>query len=135
MGEHVRELEPWEVPPDEAYWQALLNEGEYGEGAEMSVEADEQVAAPAKHASIEYDLTDHPQGEETQDWDTFAAYQRDDLCIDLTVVGPEAPLVEGIVDRFREAGLAIVGPTAGAARVAARAPRCSPSPRRSGRRP
>ena len=37
--------------------------------------------------------------------------------IDLTVVGPEAPLVEGIVDRFREAGLAIVGPTAGAARL------------------
>ncbi len=32
--------------------------------------------------------------------------------IDLTVVGPEAPLVAGIVDEFRERGLAIVGPTA-----------------------
>ncbi|HWD98166.1 MAG TPA: phosphoribosylamine--glycine ligase [Bryobacteraceae bacterium] len=31
---------------------------------------------------------------------------------DLTVVGPEAPLVAGIVDRFRERGFAIVGPTA-----------------------
>ncbi len=31
---------------------------------------------------------------------------------DLTVVGPEAPLVAGIVDRFRARGLAIVGPTA-----------------------
>ena len=30
--------------------------------------------------------------------------------IDLTVVGPEAPLAAGIVDRFRAAGLAIVGP-------------------------
>ena len=30
--------------------------------------------------------------------------------IDLTVVGPEAPLAAGIVDRFRQAGLAIVGP-------------------------
>lgn len=30
--------------------------------------------------------------------------------IDLTVVGPEAPLVMGIVDRFREEGLAIIGP-------------------------
>jgi phosphoribosylamine---glycine ligase len=30
---------------------------------------------------------------------------------DLTVVGPEAPLVEGIVDRYRARGLAIVGPT------------------------
>ncbi len=32
--------------------------------------------------------------------------------IDLTVVGPEVPLVAGVVDRFRERGLAIVGPTA-----------------------
>jgi phosphoribosylamine--glycine ligase len=31
---------------------------------------------------------------------------------DLTVVGPETPLVEGVVDRFLAAGLAIVGPTA-----------------------
>jgi phosphoribosylamine-glycine ligase/CRISPR/Cas system-associated exonuclease Cas4 (RecB family) len=30
--------------------------------------------------------------------------------IDLTVVGPEAPLVEGIVDRFQEEGLKIFGP-------------------------
>jgi phosphoribosylamine--glycine ligase len=30
--------------------------------------------------------------------------------IDMTVVGPEAPLAAGIVDRFRDAGLAIVGP-------------------------
>jgi phosphoribosylamine---glycine ligase len=30
---------------------------------------------------------------------------------DLTVVGPEAPLVEGVVDRYRGRGLAIVGPT------------------------
>src|SRR5215472_11540947 len=36
---------------------------------------------------------------------------------DLTVVGPEAPLVEGIVDRFRAAGRAIFGPTAAAARL------------------
>lgn len=32
--------------------------------------------------------------------------------IDLTVVGPEAPLVAGVVDRFRARGLPIVGPTA-----------------------
>ena len=30
--------------------------------------------------------------------------------IDLTVVGPEAPLAEGIVDAFRNAGLTIIGP-------------------------
>jgi phosphoribosylamine--glycine ligase len=36
---------------------------------------------------------------------------------DLTVVGPEAPLVAGIVDGFREQGLAIVGPSAAAAQL------------------
>jgi len=37
--------------------------------------------------------------------------------IDLTVVGPEAPLAGGIVDEFQKAGLRIVGPTASAARL------------------
>ncbi|MDQ3160048.1 MAG: phosphoribosylamine--glycine ligase [Pseudomonadota bacterium] len=37
--------------------------------------------------------------------------------ISLTVVGPEAPLVAGVVDRFREAGLRIFGPTAAAAQL------------------
>ncbi len=37
--------------------------------------------------------------------------------IDLTVVGPEATLVAGIVDRFRERNLKIVGPTQAAARL------------------
>lgn len=35
----------------------------------------------------------------------------------LTVVGPEAPLVAGIVDRFRAAGLRIFGPSAAAAQL------------------
>ena len=37
--------------------------------------------------------------------------------IALTVVGPEQPLVAGVVDRFREAGLRIFGPTAAAAQL------------------
>ena len=36
---------------------------------------------------------------------------------DLTVVGPETPLVDGIVDCFRQRGRLIVGPTAAAARL------------------
>src|SRR5690349_14268087 len=36
---------------------------------------------------------------------------------DLTVVGPEAPLVAGVVDEFRAAGRAIVGPSAENARL------------------
>ena len=37
--------------------------------------------------------------------------------IDLTIVGPEAPLVLGIVDRFREAGLRCFGPSRAAAQL------------------
>ncbi len=37
--------------------------------------------------------------------------------IDLTVVGPEAPLVAGLVDEFRRQSLNVFGPTAAAARL------------------
>jgi phosphoribosylamine--glycine ligase len=37
--------------------------------------------------------------------------------VQLTVVGPEAPLAEGVVDAFREAGLKIFGPTRAAAQL------------------
>src|SRR5215471_1579870 len=40
-----------------------------------------------------------------------------ELGIDLTVVGPEVPLVKGIVNQFKGKGLRIVGPTEAAARV------------------
>jgi phosphoribosylamine--glycine ligase len=50
------------------------------------------------------------------DIDALVAFARE-RAIDLTVVGPEAPLTAGIVDRFREAGLACYGPTAAAARL------------------
>ena len=39
------------------------------------------------------------------------------LGVDVTVVGPEAPLVAGVVDAFQGAGRAIVGPTQAAARL------------------
>ena len=37
--------------------------------------------------------------------------------VDLTIVGPEAPLAAGIVDRFQAAGLPIFGPTRAAAEI------------------
>src|SRR5438876_951633 len=43
----------------------------------------------------------------------FAQQQR----IDLTIVGPEGPLVAGVVDRFTAAGLRCFGPTRAAARL------------------
>lgn len=43
----------------------------------------------------------------------FALQQK----IDLTIVGPEAPLAKGVVDTFQAAGLAIFGPTQAAAQL------------------
>lgn len=37
--------------------------------------------------------------------------------VGLTIVGPEAPLVAGIVDKFEQRGLRVFGPTAGAAQL------------------
>ena len=53
---------------------------------------------------------------EAEDVEGLLALARE-RSIDLTVVGPEAPLVAGIADRFTEAGLRIFGPSAAAARV------------------
>jgi phosphoribosylamine---glycine ligase len=41
----------------------------------------------------------------------------DDKTIDLVVVGPEAPLVAGVADQLRHAGVAVFGPSAAAARI------------------
>ncbi len=48
--------------------------------------------------------------------DALVTFARDNA-IDLTIVGPEAPLVAGVVDRFEAAGLRAFGPSAGAAQL------------------
>ncbi|TCK03133.1 phosphoribosylamine--glycine ligase [Marinobacterium mangrovicola] len=48
--------------------------------------------------------------------DELAAFAKDNA-IALTIVGPEAPLVEGIVNKFNDQGLRVFGPTAGAAQL------------------
>jgi len=50
------------------------------------------------------------------DIEGLAAFAKQNDC-SLTVIGPEAPLVAGIVDHFTEQGLACFGPTAGAAQL------------------
>ncbi|HEY1327301.1 MAG TPA: phosphoribosylamine--glycine ligase [Casimicrobiaceae bacterium] len=50
------------------------------------------------------------------DADALVAFARREN-VGLTVVGPEAPLAAGIVDRFRAAGLRIFGPTRAAAQL------------------
>lgn len=47
--------------------------------------------------------------------DLISFVQQEDIAY--TVVGPEAPLAAGIVDRFRSAGLSIFGPTQAAAQL------------------
>lgn len=59
--------------------------------------------------SVAVDLSDHD--------DIVALCQR--LHIALTIVGPELPLSQGIVDRFCKEGLPIVGPTRDAAQLEA----------------
>ncbi|MGE0844651.1 MAG: phosphoribosylamine--glycine ligase [Flavobacteriaceae bacterium] len=51
-----------------------------------------------------------------EDHEAIAAFARD-KAIDLVVVGPEAPLVAGLADHLRAAGLAVFGPSAAAARL------------------
>ena len=53
---------------------------------------------------------------QAEDLDGLAKFAREKK-VGLTVVGPEQPLVAGIVDRFRSAGLRIFGPTREAAQV------------------
>ncbi|NYZ62911.1 phosphoribosylamine--glycine ligase [Luteimonas deserti] len=50
------------------------------------------------------------------DLDALLALARDEG-VAFTVVGPEAPLVAGVVDRFQQAGLRIFGPSAAAAQL------------------
>jgi len=82
-------------------------------------------AQPARGQKTSYRL-EYPQPEE-QALATLVPVAADDVerlllfaqeqHIDLTIVGPEAPLMLGIADRFRTAGLRICGPDRAAARL------------------
>ncbi|HSE33480.1 MAG TPA: phosphoribosylamine--glycine ligase [Pyrinomonadaceae bacterium] len=73
----------------------------------------EVYCAPG-NAGIAHDATlVQIAAEATRELISFAQSER----IDLTFVGPEAPLAAGIVDAFESEGVPIVGPTAAAARL------------------
>jgi phosphoribosylamine---glycine ligase len=67
-------------------------------------------AATASEAKLENVAID------VMDLDALVAFAHQNT-IDLTIVGPEAPLVAGVVDRFRAEDLAIFGPSAAAAQL------------------
>jgi phosphoribosylamine--glycine ligase len=50
------------------------------------------------------------------DFERLAAFAKDNNC-ELTIVGPEAPLVEGVVNFFQAKGLKAFGPSKGAAQL------------------
>lgn len=65
------------------------------------------TALEDKLKNVDIDVCDFPQLVE------FAKAEQ----VELTIVGPEVPLVEGVVDYFTERGLACFGPTKGAAQL------------------
>ena len=93
MEEEGTDLAPWEVPPDEAYWQELLREGEYGEGStEPAAEEEESPVSDVPKlqedmALYESQSTAEPIDAEAKCWDTFLKCQADDTTVDLQVVG------------------------------------------------
>ncbi|WP_072680554.1 phosphoribosylamine--glycine ligase [Arcobacter sp. LA11] len=51
-----------------------------------------------------------------KDYNELASWSKENR-IDLTIVGPEAPLVDGVVDIFKENGLTVFGPSKAAAQL------------------
>ncbi len=78
-----------------------------------SARVDEVLCVPGNAGTASIAENVHP---EPEDHESLLKLARD-RDVDLTVVGPEGPLCEGIVDRFQAEGLRIFGPTAAAARI------------------
>lgn len=83
--------------------------------AAQSPEVSTVFVAPGNAGTaLEPKLENAPIGAE--DIDALLAFAKERQ-IDLTIVGPEAPLVLGVVDAFRAAGLKIFGPSKAAAQL------------------
>ena len=81
----------------------------------QSPRVDEVIVAPG-NAGTATEAKCRNAAVRADDLDGLLQLARDEG-VALTVVGPEVPLVAGVVDRFREAGLRIFGPTAAAAQL------------------
>ncbi|MDQ0254062.1 phosphoribosylamine--glycine ligase [Evansella vedderi] len=79
---------------------------------QQSVKVSEVFAAPGSDAMKEDGVT--AVGIPQEDHGALIQFAKENE-IELTVVGPEAPLVSGIVDDFQEAGLTVFGPSKAAA--------------------
>ncbi|MRJ06499.1 MAG: phosphoribosylamine--glycine ligase [Epsilonproteobacteria bacterium] len=83
---------------------------EYSIGYFMKDEA-ELFYAPGNGATSQF-----ATNLEIKDYQGLAKWAKENG-VDLTIVGPEAPLVDGIVDIFQKEGLTIFGPTKGASQL------------------
>ena len=83
--------------------------------ASQSADVNEVFVAPGNAGTeLEANLTNVNIG--VEDIEALVSFAKEND-IGLTIVGPEAPLVIGVVDAFAEAGLKCFGPTAGAAQL------------------
>ncbi|MBN1580168.1 MAG: S1 RNA-binding domain-containing protein [Anaerolineae bacterium] len=91
-----RDLAPWEIPPDEAYWQALLTEGEYNRHDNRDTRGESDVRGE-RDVAEEKDKLGFTESDPAQDvvseqdeaafWDVVAQYQASGMPIELTVTG------------------------------------------------
>lgn len=81
----------------------------------VSPRLDQLVVAPGNGGTATLPKTQNV-AIKAEDIDGLLAYARQEA-FDLTIVGPEAPLAAGLVDRFQAAGLAVFGPTQAAAEI------------------
>lgn len=104
-----RDLAPWEIPPDESYWQALLAEGEYNRRDDNGIDDRVDVRKESEgrgqsSAGMEHDMpalaarddeADHvpaahddiSEQDEAIFWDMVSQYQASGTTIELTVSG------------------------------------------------
>jgi small subunit ribosomal protein S1 len=84
MGKETPDLAPWEIPPDEAYWRALLQEGEYGQPRQ------ENQTASASEA-VDFDgntrCARHEDEQPSSPWNLVRQYWREERSVTLEVVG------------------------------------------------
>jgi phosphoribosylamine--glycine ligase len=83
--------------------------------AAQSVRVDKVYVAPGNAGTATEDKLENI-AIDAEDIDALLKFALDQA-IDLTIVGPEAPLVAGVVDRFQARGLRIFGPSAAAAEL------------------
>jgi len=80
-------------------------------GLSRSPGVDEVFVAPGNDGMA--DVATLVEARDVESWVAAAK----DLAVDLVVVGPEQPLVDGVGDRLRAEGFAVFGPDAAAARI------------------